>query len=45
MGYMMAHSLIGDVKLAHSGRGFLKVNCQLVDKLTTLPMTRTLTVK
>ena len=35
MGYTMAHALVGDVKLARSKKGFLKVRCHMVDKLTT----------
>jgi hypothetical protein len=35
MGYIMAHALVGDVKLARSKKGFLKVRCHMVDKLTT----------
>lgn len=37
LGYAMAHALIGDIQLAKSNRGFIKVRCQMVDKLTTLP--------
>ena len=35
MGYVMAHAIIGDVKLARSQKGFLKVRGLMVDKLTT----------
>ncbi|MCD6024913.1 MAG: Bacterial regulatory protein gntR family [Fibrobacteria bacterium] len=35
MGYVMAHAIIGDVKLARSQKGFLKVRSQMVNKLTT----------
>ncbi len=35
MGYVMAHALIGDMRLARSGRGFLKVRCRMMEKLTT----------
>jgi DNA-binding transcriptional regulator YhcF (GntR family) len=35
MGYVMAHAIIGDLKLARSRRGFVKVRCSLVEKLTT----------
>lgn len=35
MGYIMAHALIGDIKLAKSRRGFVKVRCHMVEKLTT----------
>ena len=38
MGYVLAHALIGDLKLARSSRGFIKVRCLMVDKLTTLPL-------
>jgi DNA-binding transcriptional regulator YhcF (GntR family) len=35
LGYVMAHSIIGDIKLAKSRKGFVKVRCHMVDKLTT----------
>lgn len=35
MGYVMAHAIIGDIKLAKSRRGFVKVRCHMVEKLTT----------
>lgn len=35
MGYVMAHALVGDIRLARSGRGFLKVRCRMTEKLTT----------
>ncbi len=35
IGYVMAHSIIGDVKLARSQKGFLKIRGLMVDKLTT----------
>jgi DNA-binding transcriptional regulator YhcF (GntR family) len=36
IGYVMAHSIIGDVKMALTQKGFLKVRCNMLDKLTTL---------
>jgi DNA-binding transcriptional regulator YhcF (GntR family) len=36
MGYVMAHAIIGDVKMARSQKGFLKVRAQVVNKLTTV---------
>jgi DNA-binding transcriptional regulator YhcF (GntR family) len=36
IGYVMAHAIIGDVKLAKSQKGFLKVRSLMVDKLTTV---------
>jgi DNA-binding FadR family transcriptional regulator len=35
MGYVMAHAIIGDIKVAKSRRGFVKVRCHMVEKLTT----------
>jgi hypothetical protein len=35
MGYVMAHVIVGDIKLAKSRKGFVKVRCHMVDKLTT----------
>jgi DNA-binding LacI/PurR family transcriptional regulator len=35
MGYVMAHAIIGDMRLARSGRGFLKARCRMMEKLTT----------
>lgn len=35
IGYVMAHSIMGDMKLARSKKGFLKVRCHMLDKLTT----------
>jgi DNA-binding transcriptional regulator YhcF (GntR family) len=35
MGYVMAHAIVGDIKLAKSRKGFVKVRCHMVDKLTT----------
>src|SRR5690606_19453545 len=35
IGYVMAHSIIGDMKLARSRKGFMKVRCYMRHKLTT----------
>jgi DNA-binding LacI/PurR family transcriptional regulator len=37
IGYLMAHTLLGDVPLAYSSRGFLEAFCSVVDKQTTRP--------
>jgi hypothetical protein len=36
LGFALAHAILGDVRLARSQNGFLKVRGQFVDKLTTL---------
>lgn len=36
IGYVMAHSIIGDMKLARSRKGFMKVRCYMMHKLTTV---------
>jgi len=35
LGYALAHSIVGDVRLARSQNGFVKVRGRFVDKLTT----------